>query len=267
MVYKLICLLLISVSSLLAQQGNTVFAKVISANTSGDNSTVVPSKYMVGQPFHVATAIFSSRTGQTCSDVTNTTTLSIPGLSILASYDGAIYSDITNYTRVINPNSVAPASNTYRMMSSAAGAFPYIALQISNWNTVQCKVDVFYSGSISGLDIKKYTDYGTTSDTLAIVPVNITTATTTVVSNPIAQSRIVVYGWVLANQSTQNITFSDLRMNASVTTMTNFNNVGTTTLIAPNTNYPLLQTSPGGTLRITTTAAVTLSGFLLIRYE
>lgn len=252
---------------LFAQQDNTVFAKIITAVVA-DTTTVVPSKYMVGQPYHMAVAIFSNRPTRTCSSVIEPTSLSIPVLSVGGSYDGVTYTDITLYTRPISPGSSSPSTNAYRMISSGSGAFPFLRLTVGNWNTVDCKVDVFYSGTIQSLDIKKYADFGTTTDTLRTFSIAISGAATTTIVSSAANTRIVVYGFMLTNSATNNITFQDVRADASTVILGVFNNTPAGAgLNAPNTNYPLFATSPGGTLNIITTGAGTLSGFLDFRSE
>lgn len=267
--YKLILsLLAVSLLPLSAQQSNTVFTQVITAATTDSTTTNVATRYMVGQPYHMAVAIFSNRPTRTCSSVIHPVSFTIPVLSIYGSYDGVTYTDITLYTRPINPGSSAPATNAYRMMSSGSGAFPYLQLGIGNWNSTDCKVDVFYSGTIQSLDIKKYADFGTTTDTLRTFSVAISGGATTTIVSAAPNTRVVVYGYMLTNSATNNITFQDVRSDAAVVVIGVFNNTPAGAMLtAPNTNYPLFSTSPGGTLTIVTTGAGTLSGFLDFRAE
>lgn len=251
-----------------AQQGNTVFAQIVTDNVSGNVVQTVPSKYMVGQPYHVVTAIFSNRTGQTCSNAIATATFNIPIVSILASYDGSIFSEITNYTRVITPAQTVPATNSYRMMSSAAGAFPYIRVNVANWDAVHCKVNVFYSGSISGLDIKSYANYNSVTDSLQSSPISISASGSNVIVSATASGRIVVYGLVLYNQTSQNIILQDLRSDSSTTNLlmlTGFPTGGE--LVLPNTNFPMFTTTPGGTLQLVTQNNTNLTGTVVFRVE
>lgn len=269
MVYKLILIIaFLVVTAGHAQQGNTVFAKIVTDNVSGNVNQTVPSKYMVGQPYHVVTAIFSNRTGQTCSNAISVASFNIPIVSILASYDDVVYSDITNYTRVITPTQTAPTTNAYRMMSSAAGAFPFIRVNVANWDQVHCKVNVFYSGSISGLDIKSYANFNSVTDSLQSATISFNTTGVHVLVSASTTGRIVVYGLVLYNQTAQNLELEDLRNDATVVPLMNLTGFATGGLLnIPNTNFPMFITSPGGTLQITSQNATFVTGTVLFRIE
>lgn len=252
-----------------SQQGNTVFAKIISAAIVDDTEVLVSSKYMRGQPYHMVTAIFSSRPTRTCTSVINPVAFTIPVLTITGSYDNISYVNITLYTRPISPGSQSPStSNMYRMVSSASGAFPYLKVDVGNWNTVDCQVDVYYAGTIQSLDIKKYADFGTTTDTVRTFNVSISGATTTTITAGPTNGRVVVYAYMLTNSATNNITFQDLRTDTSTVILGVFSNTAAgAVLSSPNTNFPLFTTSPGGTFNIITTGAGTLSGFIDFRVE
>jgi len=264
----IIILIASTLTILYSQQGNTVFAKIITGATSGNAVQLVPSKYMVGQPFHIATAIFSSRTGQTCNSAINSSTLTIPSLTILASYDGVVFTDITNYSRVITPNQSVPASNSYRMMSSASGAFPFIELNVANWNSANCKVDVFYSGTISSLDIKKYADFGTANDTLQTFPFSTNSAGVFDLVSGGVTTRTVVYGLVIYNQTSQNLTLQETRTDAAVVQLMRLTGFPTGGMLSiENSNFPMFATSPGGTLQLVLQNATNVSGVVVFRSE
>lgn len=255
------------ISNLYPQQGNTVFAKVISAAIVDDTTVTVPSKYMKGQPYHMATAIFSPQPTKTCDSVINPVSFSIPSLAIYGSYDNVVYTNITLYSRPVNPNS-QQTNNKYRMISSASGAFPFIQVSISNWDSANCKVDVFYAGTIQSLDIKKYADFGTLNDRVQTFNVNISGAATTPIVGGITNGRVVVYAYMLVNSATNNITFEDIRSDTSTVVLGLFNSTPAGAVLnLPNTNFPLFVTSPSGTFNIITTGAGTLSGFVDYRIE
>ena len=273
MVYRLIALFLLMVTSTLSQQGNTVFAKIISAAVTDSTETVVPSKYMVGQPYHMALAIFSDRPTRTCSVIDTAPPSFVgPALVIEGSYDGTRYTVITLYSRPITPSS-SSATDSYRLISSASGAFPFIRLSISNWNTVDCQVDVFYSGTIQSLDIKKYTSFGDLYDILRTTTFSIAGIGTTSVAGGITNGKPVIYGWTFNNTVTtatfNNVTIQDVRSDASVTNLLTLTNLASGAVVqSPNTNFPLLAGSIGGTINIVTTnPAAFFSGSVIYRIE
>jgi hypothetical protein len=247
-----------------AQGSNTVYQQVGTNVDASFESTPVRN---IGQPYHIAIAVFHNAPGHTCTAVSGSAqSFNIPQLDIEASADNVHYFIITNYTRAITPSSSAPG-NTYRMISSAAGAFPFVQITLGNFDDTNCRADVFYSGSLAGLDIKKYVDYGTGSDKVQVFIID-TNADATIVSSAGVNVRIVVYGWQLFNTTSQTVDLIDVRPDATSTYLQRLNTWCTGCSESyPNTNFPLWNTSMGGSLFLHVTGGTRVSGFVQFRYE
>lgn len=267
--FKLAALVLLTVAGLHAQGPQTVFAQLVSNSASPDITVSIDPKYNLGQPYHLLTAILSDAPGQTCAVVQPNPGLAGPFLDMLGRTVSSVeFSVITNYSRVISPGSTSP-TNRYRMLTSAAGAFPLLGMHFADYDTTKCRASIFYSGSLTAVDIKKYTTFGTLVDELVTAPIDITTAGDHILVSAVPNAKISVYAIVLFNTTgPQSLTFTDHRIDASTTTLMFLNSFCTGCLIQlPNTNFPLFTTSLGGSLVLNMSAATPVSGLIMFRNE
>lgn len=249
--------------SLMAQRSDTIY---YSAGTF-QTSTVVtlPAFASIGQPFHMLTAIWSDKSGHTCTNVQNTGTFVPPTLEILAGYSLDVQQTyaITNTARSPQATNAGLATDRWRRIVSATGAFPYVQLWVDNWNTTDCQVSLFYSGGLAALDIRKYADFTTTTaDRLMETAF---TAGGDIVCPGHVNATCTVYGLILTNSggATATVTITDTRNNATTATVAIFDIAAGGSIEIPNSNYPIIASSFGG--QLTATGAAGVHGFILNR--
>lgn len=248
------------------QRADTVYYQVATNTANNSFQTDIPAANNIGQPYHILYVDFFDAPGKTCNSPVDAATFTPPVADILGG-DGLSQSVITNYTRIIQPQS-GGVGNKYRMVSSAAGAFPFLSVAVNNWDNVNCRANIFYSGSLSSIDIKKYADFGSTSDPLRTLTISVTAGDNLIISQPCLSCRIVVYSLILFNQTSQTVILQDVRKDAGVVNLMTFTSWATGAQVAlPNTNFPVFSTSVGGSLNIHLTGATTVSGMVSFRVE
>jgi hypothetical protein len=109
---------------------NVIYQHLITAGTSAPVNANVTNN--IGQSQHTLTALFSNNRANTCS-VPN------PVLSLQVSYD-----NITFF--VINQAPTRLSNLIYTL--SSAGNYPYIRAWVTSFDTVNCAIDLYYSGSV-----------------------------------------------------------------------------------------------------------------------
>ena len=274
---KLIAIALLCAASLFGQstQG-VVFANPASGVTSNLGNTnfqqILGSQYMIGQLNHLLIAVFGDITANSCTDPRVAGTFSAPIVDIYGSFDGTAFDAITTYTRVVSPGASTSATDRFRIMSTAVGAFPFIRVNVSAWNSLSasgCKLSLYYYGSQSAFDPKIVPGYQGPSPLFSNTFI-ITTATTTVVSPSINNAaRISVYGITLINNaaSINTVTVQDRRTDSSVVALLNVSLPANGSITLNNSDVPYFQTSAGGTLVILTGNTNTVSGYVVTRSE
>lgn len=260
---------LMLVISAYGQRQDTVFFQV-TTNAIANGGAVLPAGQSIGQPYHLLVANFSDRPGRICANVS--ANFAVPSIDIFGGGSPALAANnpITNYVRIIRPSIGSTPESRYKMMASAAGAYPFISFGYRDWNQTDCQLALFYSGSLSTLDVKKYADFGTTYDSMQMFPINISTAgNSSIVSPGCADCRTIVYGLVLYNATAaQTIQLRDVRSDAAnIPLMILTNYCAGCQLQLVNTNYPMFSTTPGGNLTLNLSAATPVSGYVLFRVE
>jgi hypothetical protein len=257
-------------SELLAQRGDTVFYTVGSAIGVDSFQGSIPASSNIGQPYHILFATFSDKPGRTCSSVIKSNSTSPPQLDMEggSSSSFTLQNPITNYSRIIQPQTQS-ATNRYRMIASAAGSYPFLSVFLSNWDDNNCQVNVFYSGSLSAIDVKKYADFGTGADLLFTSRVfAIGAGNSTIVNKACDQCRIVVYGLILYNVTAQDVLINDVPSAGQpnpILALTGYAAGGQ--LVVPNTNYPMFTTGAGGSVVLNLSVGTAVSGMITFRIE
>lgn len=271
---KRLILLLMFCLGAFGQQENTVFATV-TTNYYASNTLdyVLPPKYMIGQAYHQVMFILGDITSNSCNGSVIDASLTgtdAPHVFIQASYDGVNYTDITNYVRDLNVGSGSP-TNRFREVATSTGAFPFIEVSVEDWDNTKCQATVYYTGSIQGVDFRKYSDFTGETDILNQTPISIDgPGTETIITNSADMNMApVVYGVLICTAvGSNNISFNDHNSITS-TDSTIFDLVLATEgcITLPNTTYPYMKLSFGGELQITSTATGFVTGLVLWRGE
>jgi hypothetical protein len=267
MVYRIVAVLALLCGVAQAQQTNTVYAQLVTNSQVANIFVTLPSKYNIGQPFHLVTATLADAPGHTCSNVNPDPNTNGPFLDVYAGPLATTNTSlITNYTRVVTPGSTSP-TNRFRMIVSAAGAYPIIQVNFANYDNTDCMASIFYSGGLVAIDVKKYTTFGGISDALHTLPINATTSPTIIVPGS-TNITIVVYGLILYNPTAQTVTIQDLRADTvtanPIVTLTTF--CAGCSLVLPNTNFPIFRGSMGGSIRLSF-GATPVTGMVMFRFE
>jgi hypothetical protein len=267
MVSKLATLLLF-VGLAFGQRSDTVFFQVALNSSGTPNIVALPPSANIGQPYHLVYAEFGDAPGHTCTNVTSTTVPPIVDIWAGGSADINSQAIITNYARIITPNGGSP-TNRYRMLASAAGSYPFLSIEFAGWDTVNCIATVLYTGSLSSIDIKKYADFGTFNDRLNTFLIQINTSGDNVIIPEVcANCRITVYALVLYNVTAQTIIVKDIRSGGGFTPLMYLTTYCTgCEVVMPNTNYPILTTTLGGSIAINLQNSTAVSGYIAYRVE
>jgi hypothetical protein len=252
-------------AALWAQRGDTLYQKAITDSTA---SPVISGNIRtIGQPFHLAYAVFSDAPGQTCSSLNQTGNLEAPSLDIVASYNNVNSVVITNNVRILNPGS-GVANDRFRMLATASGAFPYVQVQVGAYNNTNCRVNVWYSGSIVDLDVKKPPVYSGTFDNLRWSAFNTSSSGDNDLVSALSNARITVYGFYLYNTTAQTLQLKDVKSDATVNPLAYLTTFCTgCSQSLPVTGFPYWRSSLGGKVALNLGAATAVSGFIVYRYE
>lgn len=229
---------------------------------------------MIGQGYHQVMLVLGDITTNSCNSsvtVNTGTPGSGPYIYIEGSYDGNNFIDITNYVRALDVGQGVGTANRYREVGTATGAFPFIRVTIENWDNTKCQASVYYTGSIQGVNFRKYSDFSGETDVLNQTPISINgPGTETVITNSASLNMApVVYGVLICTAvGSNNISFNDHNSITS-TDSTIFDLVLATEgcITLPNTTYPYMKLSFGGELQITSTATGFVTGLVLWRGE
>lgn len=256
--------LLVGIGS--AQQRDTVYDHVLTDNQSDPALATLGASKNIGQIQHMWTVIFDDAPTKTCSNIGE------PEFLPQGAYEPTFSPFITEAAKV---QVIDAGSGNIRIVTiTAAGAYPYNRLQVQSYDEVNCKINVFYSGTVNPIsDYNQGLGIGNSSNiyTLLESPIVITDSNIFTIPSGGKGISIVVYGLTLYNSGASSTvrlgfttatpdTFAKLRLDAFC------DSCG---MVWPVTGHAYTKIAAGEALEIETTSATgaTLSGQIIYRFE
>lgn len=183
--------------SVLAQRTDTIYQTIrTNADSSFNNSFVTVRN--IGQNLHTIAISFSNNGGNTCR-----TSSGNGGAQVKVSWDGFFFFDPLHGVE----NNIPYAYDTfgaYAASFSFKGAFPFVMLTTLNGDDTNCRMNMWYSGNISG-NLSDPSTFNSTQDSTSIIAGYYGNAVignnTLIAAHATNDCRFVVYEMIVSNQT------------------------------------------------------------------
>lgn len=243
-----------------AQPQYTVW-QTVATGATGPVRTMVRN---IGQTSHLMTIVFRDAPGMTCTH---------PGLleyqqpltSFIGMHSAADLVGFQLLTRAINVSTSGVATDRFRTIAVADGAFPIIYASVSFFDIVNCVADVSYSGSLTPLVLPPL-DYNSPLTSYSATAV----AGSTVLVAARPGFRIAVYALLLHNLTAQNVNLMERRTDALNLVMLAGEAMpanGIYSKTAPSHEVPLFLTLVGSDIHLDLSVPTHTNFYILYRYE
>lgn len=238
--------------------------------TNGSTAQITSGNVQnIGQPYHLVFAKFTDQPSKTCG-VISSGAFAIPLVAIQASWDGVNFTDVTNVVRPLNPSS-SGSTDRYRMLVSAGGNYPYVRVFVNVYDNANCFVNAWYTGGRVAVDVTKAFSFNNNyADQTKNTNIDIASSGTNTLLSATGFCQWAVYGLTLYNSTTSNtITLFETRTDSANVTWATLDTVAQNqaAIQLPDTGVPYYQTTPGATLKITTSGNGPVSGFITARCQ
>lgn len=245
-----------------AQQQSTVW-QVVATNA---NAALTEPLRNIGQSSHIMTVIFKDAPGLACTSMSGAAS---PWLMPLVAFRGKYTSaDTTGFqitTRTINITSTNVATDRFRIMAMANGAFPQLHALVQLWDTVNCRIDVAYTGALTPITLSP-TDRNKPFANLSATQAG---ATGVLITAPTG-FRIAIYSIVLNNVAAQDVLLYEIRSDKTAFNIVKAESMCVGCIIpivAPDTNTPLYMSYVGSTINLDLSGPTKLNYAIMYRFE
>jgi hypothetical protein len=236
------------VPTLWAQRSDTIYQTIFTNITAPTASAAV---HNIGQNIHLLSILFTSQSGHTCS-------APAPNIGIEGGFNG------TQYTRVASITSISPDdSGNLAALVTGLGAFPFVRINARGFDTTNCQLSAWYSGSLGGQSSMTVTATAQFSSTTFTVIDFASSGDHTIVTGQ-SSTGIVIYEFLLWNASLQ-----DIRLKSGSTLLTGplLNFCSLCGMILPFSGGPHMTLASGNSFVINTSGTTQVSGYVRYRYE